>query len=137
MYLFPEANEPTVSGSAVGTGFSPYCYGSQGSAALPPSLRDSWVGETCLTTAPGASGTLYSIGGCNAAAPLDGHAPLLANNTLYSADAGYALACGGQTWGLAQAQAHGLDVGTVLLATPSTADVLALVNAFVAAHLLE
>lgn len=130
-YLFPEANEPTVAGAVgAGTGFSPYCYGSQGSSALPQALRDVWVGETCITGSGPA--TLYSLGGCNPSAPQDGHVPVLANNTLYTPDASYQLDCGGQVWDLPTAQAHGLDLGTTLLKTPDTPTILALVQAFIA-----
>ena len=39
-YLYPDAQEPTVAGPArLKTGFSPYCYGSAGSATLPARLR--------------------------------------------------------------------------------------------------
>ena len=136
LYVFPEANEPTVStaprlGNGAGT-----CYGAQGTSALPAELRDVWAGETCITGLGGASGVLYDLGGCNAASPNDGNAPLVANNTFYSADGAYALKCGAETWDLPTAQSHGLDVGTTLLRTPSTSEVLALVNAFVAANLL-
>ena len=132
LYLFPEANEPTVAGAVgagSGTGFSPYCYGSQGSSALPPTLRDAWVGETCITGS--GSATLYSLGGCNPSAPQDGHVPVLANNSLYTPDASYQLNCGGQVWDLPTAQAHGLDLGTTLLKTPDTPTILALVQAFI------
>ncbi len=127
MYVFPEANEPTAPAPALKNG-NPYCYGGAGGAALPARLRDVWANETCFTAAAGGA-SLYSID-CDASHVDDGQAPLLANNSLFTADAGYAVKCGGETWDLAAAQAHGLDVGTVVGVTPDTPAVLAAVAAF-------
>ena len=123
MYLFPEANEP-----GLGNG-NPYCYGGAGGSQLPARLRDVWVNETCYTASAGG-GSLYSID-CNPNSVDDGQAPLLAGNALFTADGGYTLKCGGSAWDLAQAQAHGLDVGSTVATVPDTPTVLAAAAAFV------
>ena len=133
LYLFPDANEPTDTANT-GTGFSPYCYGAQGTSALPAAMRDVWVGETCVVSSSASS--IYSIGGCNSSAVADGHTPLLANNTLYTSDGTYLLDCGGQKWDLPTAQSKGLDTGSTIAVTPSTAEVLQMAQAFVLAHLM-
>ena len=138
LYLFPDANEPSDAASPqrqqqVGTGFSPYCYGSQGSSALPASKRDAWVSETCLVA--GAASSVYAID-CSPGSVGDGHAPVLANNSLFTRDGGYSLRCGGQDWDLPTAQSHGLDVGTTIGTTPGTAEVLQMAQEFVRAHLM-
>ena len=114
------------------TGFSPYCYGSAGEAPFSGSIRDSFVNETCVVMSPGA---LYSFH-CDATAPQNGYVPVLASNTIYIDAGAYVLNCGGNAWTLAQAQANGFDVGTTVLPSPSTADLLALVTAFVESNLL-
>ncbi len=125
LYVFPEANEPTLS---EGNG-NPYCYGGAGGSALPARLRDVWVNETCYTATAGG-GSLYSID-CNPNQVDDGQAPLLAGNALFTLDGAYELKCGSETWDLPAAQAHGLDVGSTVGVTPDTQTVLAAVAAFV------
>ena len=150
MYIFPDANEPSDAtplqqqqrtppspyvppGAAADTGFSPFCYGSQGSSALPASKRDAWVSETCLVA--GTASSVYAID-CSPGSVGDGHAPVLANNSLFTRDGGYSLRCGGQDWDLQTAQSHGLDVGTTIGTTPGTAEVLQMAQEFVQAHLM-
>jgi len=130
MYLFPDANEPTED---FGTGFSPYCYGSQGTSGLPESKRDVWVGETCIVASPASS--IYSIG-CNPGSVADGNAPVLANNTLFTSDGSYWLNCGSKKWDLPTAQANGLDIGTTIGTTPSTTQVLSMAQNFMATYLM-
>lgn len=133
LYVYPDANMPTATHAlGAGTGFSPYCYLGAGTSAFPPSMRDSWVNETCVAAAPSA---LYSSG-CTPSKPDDGNLPLLANNTLLLDAGNYSLACGSETWDLAEAQAHGVDVGTVAGAAPDTQALLALMAQFVAGNLL-
>ena len=121
---------PTV--ARLSTGFSPYCYLGNGNSALPPAMRDSWVNATCIASA-GAS--LYSTG-CSAATPDDGNLPVLANNSLFLDAGEYVLNCGGQQWSLAQAQAKGVDVGTVVGVTPDTAGLLGMVADFMKRNLM-
>ncbi len=130
-YLYPDASMPT-SGLASRTGFSPYCYGSAGEAAFGPGLRDSWVNETCVA---GTMGAVYQLS-CDSSAPQNGYVPVLANNTFYLDAGSYSFTACGATWDLPTAQAHGFDVGTTVLATPNTAGILALAQAFVAANLM-
>ena len=114
------------------TGFSPYCYGGAGGSTFSPSRRDSWVNETCIAGSPGA---VYHTD-CDASTPLDGLLPLLANNTLLLDAGDYTLQCGSAAWTLAEAQARGVDVGTVVGAAPDAAGVLALATAFVRSYLI-
>lgn len=82
---------------------------------------DTWRNNTCTT----AKASFFSLSGCNDAAPLNGTLPRLAGNT-WAADSGnYSLKCGKSSWTLAEAQARGVDVGSVVVPSPSTADVIA------------
>lgn len=145
-WLYPDANMPTVAAAAgegavattrrpgaPHTGFSPYCYDSQGGATLPASARDSWTGETCLAASPGA---IYDFGGCSPSSPANGYVPALANNTLLLDSGAYVLSCGGKQWSLAQAQAAGLDVGSTSGPAPPSAGALALATQFVHSQLM-
>jgi hypothetical protein len=124
-YLYPDANEPTA---ALGTGFSPYCYLANGVADFDAARQDSWVNETCVA---GGAGALYSMDSCDPAAPHAGRIPVLANNTLYLDSGAYALTCGAATWTLAEANALGVDVGTIVMPSPNSVDVLWLATVFV------
>lgn len=133
--MYPDAQEPTLSSSSGGglkTGFSPYCYGSAGSATLDAARRDSSVNCTCVAGAPSA---LYSLD-CDPNHVDNGYVPLLANNTyLVDGGAAYYFPCNGAHWDLATAQAHGVDLGTRAGASPSTPDLLALAAAFIDSQL--
>lgn len=136
LWVYPDANMPTATAGAPAlprTGFSPYCYDSQGGADLPASMRDSWTNETCVAASAGA---LYDFGGCSPSSPANGFVPVLANNTLLLDSGAYSLSCGGKQWGLAQAQAAGLDVGSTSGPSPPSAGVLALAQAFVSSVLM-
>jgi hypothetical protein len=64
---------------------------------------------------------------CNATTPLDGTIPYpMANNTYLSADAGYSMNCRGMVWNLSQAQALGVDVGSIVGTAPSAEDLVAM-----------
>ena len=133
-WLYPDADMPTAGAPALPrTGFSPYCYDSQGGATLPASARDSWTGETCLVSSPGA---IYDFGGCSPSAPANGYVPVLANNTILIDAGSYVLSCGGKQWSLAQAQAAGLDVGSTSGPAPPSAGALALATQFVHSQLM-
>ena len=134
-YIYPDASEPTIAGHAprLKTGFSPYCYGSAGSAVLPAAMRDSSVNCTCVAAAPSA---LYKMD-CDPANLDNGYVPLLANNT-YIFDAGaYSFTCSGQHWDLPTAQSKGVDVGTVQLPGLTTDALLQLAAAFVRTQLMQ
>jgi hypothetical protein len=104
---------------------SPYCYSSAGTSKLPAYLRDAWVNCTCIASTASA---IYNID-CDPSTPQDGVVPVLANNTFLIDSGEYQLQCG-STWDLAQAQANGLDVGSTVSVTPSTMQILSLVNTF-------
>ena len=78
-------------------------------------MWDTWHNNTCMCT---SSAKFYDFNGCHQANPLDGNIPLLAGNTFASDDGGYKLHCQSATWDLAQAQAAGVDVGSVVEAQP-------------------
>jgi len=98
------------------------CAMSYGTHALPTNLTDVWTANTCIC-ARGSS--FFSMNGCNPAAPLDGNAPLYSGNTYASDDGSYSMKCGSTTWAsLAQAQAAGVDAGSVLVPVPATAAII-------------
>ena len=132
--MYPDAQEPTLSSSSGGglkTGFSPYCYGSAGSATLDAARRDSSVNCTCVAGAPSA---LYSLD-CDPAHLDNGYVPTLANNTYLLDSGAYSFPCAGARWDLATAQANGVDLGTRSGPSPSTPDLLALAAAFIESQL--
>jgi len=99
------------------------CAMSYGTSKLPPNLTDVWTGNTCICA---SSSRFFDFNGCNGASPLDGNAPLFSNNVYASDDNAYQMKCGSATWSsLAEAQAVGVDVGSVLVPVPSTADIIA------------
>lgn len=99
------------------------CAMSYGTNALPTNLTDVWANNTCICA---SSSRYFDFNNCNPAAPLDGHSPLFSNNVYASDDNKYLMKCGGTTWAsLAEAQAAGVDVGSVLVPVPSTADIIA------------
>lgn len=94
-----------------------------GTAAFPPPLRDTWLNNTCIST---TAAKLFDFGGCNPAAPGDGHIPQLGGNTYATGDGAYELRCHNVTWGsLAAAQAAGVEAGSRLVPLPSTAQLAA------------
>jgi hypothetical protein len=96
---------------------------SYGTQKLPTNLTDVWEGNTCICA---RASSFFAFNGCNGAAPLDGNAPLFSNNVYSSDDNAYEMKCGSATWSsLAQAQAVGVDVGSVLVPVPSTAAIIA------------
>ena len=102
------------------------CAMSYGTHALPTALADVWTGNTCICTHGSA---FFSFNGCNNDAPLDGSAPLFSNN-VYAADDGlYSMKCGSATWNLTQAQARGVDTGSVLAPPPDVDAVIAAARA--------
>jgi len=129
MWLYADANMPTTPRD---TGFSPYCYGAAGEATFSGALRDSFVNETCVVMSPGA---LYNLH-CDSSAPQNGYVPVLSGNTIYIDSGDYVFDCGSNAWTLAEAQANGFDVGTVVLPTPDTATLLAMATSFVEANLM-
>lgn len=135
LYLYPDALEPTVGGGGrLRTGFSPYCYDSQGATAIDAARRDSSVNCTCVAMSAGA---IYSLGSCDAAHIDNGLVPLLTNNTYYLDSGEYSFPCGSARWDLPTAQQHGVDVGTVQRPSPATGDLLALARAFVHAQMMR
>ena len=138
-YLYPDAQEPTASSPAGGalprikTGFSPYCYGSAGSATLPARLRDASTNCTCVA---GSAPVLYSLD-CDASHVDNGYVPVLANNSYFLDSGDYAFPCGSARWNLTTAQANGVDLGTVVAPSPGTQQLLALMAAFVETQLKQ
>ena len=99
---------------------------SYGTAALPADLIDVWTGNTCICS---SGAHFMSFNGGNEASPLDGHVPHFSGNTYASDDGNYAFPCGKATWNLTQAQAAGVDVGSVLVPVPTTDEVVAAAHA--------
>jgi hypothetical protein len=133
-YVYPDASEPTLSKTKVPTlktGFSPYCYGSAGSAVINEERRDSCINCTCIASTPGA---IYNLD-CDPNNINNGYVPVLINNTYYLDSGVYTFPCDGQHWDLSTAQSHGIDIGTVQLPSPSPTELLDLVTAFVNAQL--
>ena len=129
-YIYPDASEPTLSSTQspnLKTGFSPYCYGSAGSAVIDAPRRDSSINCTCIASSPSA---LYSLD-CDPNHIDNGYVPLLANNTFYIDSGSYSFPCSGQHWDLPTAQSHGVDIGTSFSSSPSTDELIALATAFV------
>jgi hypothetical protein len=118
----PRALAATAAGELTeGNGWNA-CAMSYGTNALPTDLADVWTGNTCICA---SSSRFFDFNGCNDKAPLDGNSPLFSKNVYASDDNNYQMKCGAQTWSLAQAQALGVDVGSVLVPVPSTAAIIA------------
>ena len=143
LYVYPDASEPTAAavngggggggGARLKTGFSPYCYGSAGSAVLPAAFRDSSVNCTCIAAAPSA---LYSLD-CDPSNVDNGYVPVLQNNTYFLDSGSYSFPCSGQHWDLPTAQSHGVDLGTVQLPALGTDALLSLAAGFMQAQLMR
>ena len=86
-------------------------------------LADVWSNNTCITQGVGRS--QMDSNSCNQDAPTDGSVPLFSNNRYANPEGNYSFHCGKATWSLAEAQAHGVDVGSVIAPLPSTADIIA------------
>ena len=83
---------------------------------------DAWVNNSCIAA---SNASLFRFPACNSSDPLDGSIPVpLAGNSYYTTNTSYQMRCGGEVWGLAQAQARGVDVGATLHALPSTEQLL-------------
>jgi hypothetical protein len=107
-------------GPPLGNGWNT-CVMSYSTQVMPMNLTDLWMGNTCIT----ASAKFFEISTCTPSAPLNGQLLRLSDNT-WSSDAGnYSLRCGQTTWTLAQAQALGVDVGSKVVPSPSTSDIIA------------
>ena len=96
---------------------------SYGDQPMPAEWADRWAGTTCITQ---DGGRFFDLSGCSANAPLDGSRPFFSNNTYASDNSVYSMKCGSTTYTLAEAQAAGVDVGSVLLpAVPSNDEIVA------------
>jgi hypothetical protein len=78
-------------------------------------LQDQWWNNTCVAN----SGRIFKFGSCNASNPTDGGIPYPMKQNTYLLNASYALKCGGETWNLSQAQAMGLEEGSVVEPLPT------------------
>jgi hypothetical protein len=85
-------------------------------------LSDVFSNNTCITVDPGS---IFAFNDCNEASPNDGHVPIFSKNTYANPPGVYEFKCGKQSWNLTQAQAVGVDVGSVLVPLPSTDDIIA------------
>ena len=113
---------PRVSpgGPPLGSGWNA-CVMSYGTHTMPTDLTDVWRNNTCLT----ANAAFFAFNSCDENAPLNGTIPLFSGNT-WATDAGsYEMSCGKAKWSLAQAQALGVDTGSIVIPMPSTADIVA------------
>lgn len=88
-------------------------------------LQDVWTNNTCITQTVGRA--QFSFDDCNPADPIDGHVPLFSMNTYSNPAQGYAFPCGKNktVMTLAQAQAAGQDIGSVVVPIIPDEDILA------------
>ncbi len=91
--------------------YFPACARSEGQWTWGPELADVFSGNVCVLN---ATSDPYIFGSCNPNDVQDGQIPLSSNNTIYSLGASYAVKCGSSTLSLAEAQAKGLDTGSVV-----------------------
>jgi hypothetical protein len=99
----------------------PYCTGSVAPwAAADLGLADQFRQNTCIASSSANFFRWYDP--CNTARPTDGSMWLLSDNIYRSSDASYRNTCHNETWSLPQAQALGVDTGSVLALLPSTAE---------------
>jgi hypothetical protein len=85
-------------------------------------VADAWVNNSCVAA---SNASLFRFPSCNSSNPLDGSIPVpLAGNSYYTANATYQMRCGGEVWGLTQAQARGEHVGDTLHELPSNEQLL-------------
>ena len=104
----------------------PMCAGMLVPTPALPGFAEVWVNNSCIATDPSH---FYRFGSCNASNPLDGSIPMpLGSNRLDSPNATYQLRCGSATWGLEDAQARGVDVGSTLHVLPTTDELLAMLS---------
>ena len=124
-FLYADISPQRLTSPGEGNGWNA-CSMSYGTAALPTALADVWTNNTCISTRGAA---FFSFNGCNPQAPLDGNAPLFSGNTYASDDGQYVMNCGKEAWTLAQAQAKGVDAGSVLVPPPTVDAVVAAARA--------
>lgn len=86
-------------------------------------LSDVWSNNTCITQGVGKS--QMDSNSCNPDDPTDGSVPLFSANKYANPESNYSFHCGKSMWSLAEAQAHGVNVGSVIIPLPSTADIIA------------
>ena len=110
----PESKPPMCSGMIVAT-------------PSVPGMAEIWTNNSCIAS---SAAFFFRWPSCNSSNPLDGGIPYpLSSNRYYTPNATYELRCGDATWGLPEAQARGLDVGSSLHALPTTGELLALLGA--------
>ena len=90
-------------------------------------LADQFRDNTCIASSSSHFFDWYSP--CNTTKPTDGSMWLMSSNIYRSADGGYQNRCDKESWSLAQAQALGVDVGSVNTTLPSTDELVALGHA--------
>jgi len=87
-------------------------------------LADQFRDNTCIASTSDHFFDWYNP--CNNATPTDGSMWLMSGNIYRSADGSYRNVCNGATWNLSQAQALGVDVGSVATTLPSTDELVAM-----------
>ena len=106
----------------------PYCTGSVAPwASADLGLADQFRDNVCIASSSANFFRWYNP--CNSARPTDGSMWLMSDNIWRSSDASYRNVCGNETWSLPQAQALGVDTGSVLALLPSTPELLAMAAA--------
>jgi hypothetical protein len=102
-----------------------FCTGSVATGAFAQlGLADQYRGNTCIVSSSTNLFRWYNP--CSNTTPTDGSMWLLSDNIYRSADGGYRNACGGAVWNLTEAQALGVDVGSVTTTLPSTDELVAM-----------
>ena len=87
-------------------------------------LADQFRSNVCIASSPSQFFDWYNP--CNNATPTDGSMWLMSDNVYMSPDGGYVNRCNADAWNLTQAQALGVDVGSVVTTLPSTDELVAM-----------
>ena len=90
-------------------------------------LADQFRDNTCIASTSDHFFDWYNP--CNNATPTDGSMWLMSGNIYRSPDGSYRNVCNGNAWNLTQAQALGVDVGSVATTLPSTDELVAMGHA--------
>lgn len=114
----PLANGVSVCTSSI----APYPFASAG-------LADAFRQNTCIASS--ASNFFYWYNPCNDSDPTDGSMWLLSSNIYMSSDGSYSNTCNHSTWNLTQAQAMGVDIGSVATTLPTTQELVEMGNNFI------
>lgn len=104
----------------------PMCSGYITSFPAATGLADSWTQNNCIAS---TASSFFRFFACNSSDPLDGSIPVpMQNNRYFSTNASYSLQCGGEVWGLTEAQSRGVDLGSTVSELPTTDELLVMLG---------